>query len=82
MGLDLDWLQWPAMLLTLAAAWLVGSTRKGRRTAGFWTFLASNALWITWGWQDNALALVVLQVGLAALNLRGAFKNTPEHEHA
>ena len=82
MGVDWDVLQWPAMVLTLAAAWLVGSTRKARRTVGFWVFLASNALWIAWGWHDHALALVVLQVGLAALNLRGAFKNTPEHEHA
>ena len=75
--MSFDWglLQWPAMVLTLLAAWLVGSTRKGRRTAGFWIFLASNALWIAWGWHDHALALVVLQLGLAALNLRGAFKN-------
>lgn len=82
MEFDPDLLQWPAMVLTLAAAWLVGSTRKRRRTAGFWLFLASNALWIAWGWHDHAIALVVLQLGLAALNLRGAFKNTPEHDHA
>lgn len=82
MEFDPDWLQWPAMVLTLAAAWLVGSTRKRRRTAGFWLFLASNALWIAWGWHDHALALVVLQLGLAVLNLRGAFKNSPEHDHA
>jgi hypothetical protein len=82
MGFDWDVLQWPAMVLTLLAAWLVGSTRKSRRTAGFWVFLVSNALWIAWGWHDHALALVVLQVGLAALNLRGAFKNTPEQGHA
>ena len=48
MGFDWDVLQWPAMVLTLAAAWLVGSTRKARRTVGFWVFLASNALWIAW----------------------------------
>jgi hypothetical protein len=70
-----DLVQWPAMAATLASTWLVGSTSKGRRMFGFYTFLASNALWITWGWHDHAWALVALQVGLAALNIRGASKN-------
>ena len=70
--------QWPAMATTLASTWLVGSTHKGRRMVGFYTFLASNALWIVWGWHDGAWALVALQVGLAALNVRGANKNDPE----
>jgi hypothetical protein len=42
---------------------------------GFWTFLASNALWIAWAIPAKAWALIVLQVGLAALNVRGVFKN-------
>jgi hypothetical protein len=67
--------QWPAMLATLASTWLVGSTNKGRRMVGFHTFLVSNVLWIVWGWHDGAWALVALQVGLAALNVRGASKN-------
>jgi hypothetical protein len=75
---DLDWLQWPAMLVTIVAAWLVGSTSRRRRTVAFWTFLASNALWIAWGWQAGAWALVALQVALAAINVRGARKNDPE----
>lgn len=70
----LDSLQWPAMLATVLAAWLVGSDREGRRGAGFWVFLASNALWILWGLHDGALALIALQLALAALNVRGAFK--------
>ena len=41
----LDFLQWPAMLMTLLAAWLVASHSAGRRNAGFWLFLTSNALW-------------------------------------
>ena len=76
--MDLDWLQWPAMVVTVAAAWLVGSTSRRRRTVGFWTFLASNALWIVWGWSDHAFALVALQVCLAAMNIRGARKNDPD----
>lgn len=70
----LDAMQWPAMLATVAAAWLVGSELEGRRNAGFWVFLASNALWILWGLHDGAMALIALQLALAALNIRGVFK--------
>jgi hypothetical protein len=78
----LDWLQWPAMLVTVLAAWLVASNSKRRRNIGFWTFLASNALWIAWGSQAHAIALVVLQLALAAMNIRGAFKTDPEMSRA
>lgn len=70
-----DLVQWPAMAVTVLAAWLVASTSKRRRNIGFWTFLASNALWIAWGLHDRAYALVVLQVSLAALNVRGVRNN-------
>ncbi|MDB5883427.1 MAG: hypothetical protein JWP43_3305 [Ramlibacter sp.] len=73
----LDWLQWPAMLATVLAAWLVASNRKNRRNEGFWVFLASNVLWVLWGLHDGALALIVLQVSLAALNIRGVSKTDP-----
>ena len=63
------------MLVTVVAAWLVGSQSKLRRQIGFWAFLASNVLWVIWGWSSAAWALVVLQVALAALNIRGARKN-------
>lgn len=72
--MDLHLLQWPAMVVTLIASWLVGSTRESRRNIGFWVFLLSNALWIVWGWHAAAVGLVVLQVGLAAMNIRGMFK--------
>ena len=74
----LDLLQWPAMAVTVLAAWLVAAQSKHRRTIGFWVFLASNVLWIAWGWHDGAYALIVLQLSLAALNIRGVFKNDPE----
>jgi len=70
-----DLLQWPAMLTTVAAAWLVASRSAKRRAAGFWCFLASNALWVLWGWHDHAYALVGLQFCLAAMNIRGVYKN-------
>jgi hypothetical protein len=72
---SIDSLQWPAMLVTVVAAWLIASQSKRRREAGFWVFLLSNALWIVWGWHSRAYALVVLQVALAVLNVRGARKN-------
>ena len=77
MDLLLDLLQWPAMLVTVLASWLVASTHKGRRNAGFWLFLLSNVLWVAWGWQANAQALIGLQFCLAALNIRGARKTEP-----
>jgi hypothetical protein len=71
-------LQWPAMVVTITASWLVASSRPGRRNLGFWLFLASNALWVAWGWHVGAVALIVLQVGLAAMNIRGARKTEPD----
>ena len=79
----MDWLgalQWPAMALTVVASWLVGSTRPGRRCAGFWVFLASNAAWSVWGWHTQAWALVVLQACLALLNVRGMRKAEPAQD--
>jgi hypothetical protein len=73
----LDHVQWPAMVVTVLAAWLVASQAKQRRQAGFWCFLLSNVLWVVWGWHDGASALIVLQFALAALNVRGAYKNDP-----
>ena len=70
----LDLVQWPAFAASLAAAYLVGATDKGRRNAGFWVFLVSNALWIVWGLHQSAWALHALQLCLAALNIRGLFK--------
>ncbi len=52
-----------------------GVTRHGQAACGFWVFLLSNVLWIAWGWHDGAYALIALQLGLAALNVRGVLKN-------
>ena len=71
----LDLLQWPAMVVTVAAAWLIASRSAHKRAAGFWCFLASNVLWVAWGLHDRAYALVALQFFLAALNARGVWKN-------
>lgn len=73
----IDALQWPAMVVTVLAAWLVASQRKFKRNWGFWIFLLSNLLWIGWGLHDGAYALIILQVCLALLNIRGTIKNRP-----
>ncbi|TMH31880.1 MAG: hypothetical protein E6H63_03365 [Betaproteobacteria bacterium] len=57
-----DLVQWPAMLATVAAAWLVASRGSRRR-------------WVLWGLHDHAYALVGLQFCLAAINIRGVYKN-------
>jgi hypothetical protein len=74
----LELLQWPAMATTIVAAWLVAAQNKRAREVGFWIFLGSNVLWVIWAFYDGAYALIVLQVALAALNIRGAVKNEPE----
>ncbi len=68
-------LQWPAMATNVIAAWLIASTQKIRRQFGFWCFLAGNLLWGFWGWHEQAWAIVVLQIFLAGLNIRGVNKN-------
>ena len=77
----LDHLQWPAMVASVVAGWLVASQSKVRRQHGFWWFLGSNVLWVAWGWHAGAWALIVLQFALATLNVRGLHKNEPAFDH-
>ena len=71
----LGWLQWPAMAVTILAAWLVASKSDRRRAWGFWLYLFSNVLWVAWGVTAAAYALIVLQLFLAATNIRGVRRN-------
>ena len=71
----LDLMQWPALIVTVIAAWLVASSRKSRREIGFWFFMLSNVLWVLWGIHTDAFALIALQVFLAVSNCRGLIKN-------
>lgn len=72
---NLDFIQWPAMAITVGAAWLVASSQKSRRHWGFCLFMASNVLWIVWDIHADAMALIALQLCLAAMNIRGALKS-------
>jgi hypothetical protein len=71
----LDLVQWPAMAITVTAAWFVASTDKSRRHVGFWLYLVSNVLWVIWGVHTKAYALITLQFLLAAMNIRGERKS-------
>jgi len=62
------------MASSILAAWLVASSHEQKRGWGFWIFLLSNVLWVIWGVHDQAYALIVLQIGLAAMNIRGVKK--------
>ena len=53
-----DAIQWLAMVVTVIAAWMVGSQKKFKRNWGFWLFLLSNVLWIIWGLHDHAYAVL------------------------
>ncbi len=74
LGAAMNALQWPAMVATVLASWLVASSQPSRRNVGFWVFIGSNVLWIAWGIYSAAPALVTLQLCLAAMNIRGARK--------
>jgi hypothetical protein len=76
----IDFLQWPAMAVTLGAAFLVGARHARRRVFGFYTFILSNVLWIVWGLHDEAWALITLQLGLCAMNVRAIVRNHKEAE--
>jgi len=73
--INLDLMQWPAMVITVAAAWYVASSHERKRHLGFWLFITSNILWVIWGVYAHAWALITLQVCLAAMNIRGAKKS-------
>ncbi|HEY7887828.1 MAG TPA: hypothetical protein VIC29_06335 [Steroidobacteraceae bacterium] len=71
----LDLMQWPAMVVTVIASWFVASGRSRRRKIGFWVFLLSNVLWVVWGAHAHAYGLIVLQLCLALMNIRGEMRN-------
>ena len=68
-------LEWPAMAISLAAAWWMGSRKAQKRVVAFVMLIVGNLMWIAWGWGAQAWALMALNVGLMALNVRGIVKN-------
>ena len=74
----LAYLEWPAMAITLAAAWWMASTKPQKRIVAFGMLIVGNLMWIGWGWGDEAWALIALNAGLLALNIRAIMKNEEE----
>lgn len=68
-------LEWPAMAISLAAAWWMGSRRARERVVAFALLIMGNLMWIAWGWGERAWGLIALNLGLMALNVRGIVKN-------
>ena len=64
------------MLVTITAAWFVASSQKHRRQIGFWLYLVSNLLWVVWAVHARAYALIILQLCLAVMNIRGEKRNS------
>lgn len=75
----LNWVQWPAMAVTVLSTWLVASQSAHKRSAAFWLFILSNILWVTWGLYAHAYALIALQGFLLVMNVRGVRKNRRTH---
>lgn len=48
---------------------------------GFVCFSVCNVLWVIWGFYADAYALIVLQVCLFLMNLRGLKKNSKGEEN-
>ena len=53
----------------------MGSKKPGKRITAFVMLCVGNLLWIAWGWGEGAYALIALNIGLLALNIRGIIKN-------
>lgn len=66
------------MAISLAATWWMGSRKADKRVFAFSLLIVGNLMWIAWGWGDGAWALVALNAGLLALNVRGIVKNEGE----
>ena len=63
------------MSISLAAAWWLGSKNPKKRIWAFCLLIIGNLMWIGWGWGESAFALIALNLGLMALNVRGIRKN-------
>ncbi len=66
------------MAVSLAAAWWLGSKKPQKRIQSFALLILGNVMWIAWGSGEGAWALIALNVGLMALNVRAIMKNENE----
>jgi len=60
-------IDWLAMLLTLAAIYLLGNKSR----SGFSTMICGNLCWAAVGVFTSSIAMVVANLAFAAMNVRG-----------
>jgi len=70
-----DFLQWPALVLSIVGAYYVASDNARHRLVGFWLFLLSNFAWAFWGIGAMAWAVVISQVLFMFTSCRGIIIN-------
>lgn len=78
----LDYLQWPALVVTVLASWMVSVRHNSERKTGFYLFLLSNFLWGIWGLYVQAYALIALQICLSITNIHGIKSNKVKTPHS
>lgn len=71
----IDFMQWPALILSIAGAWCVGGSTSRQRLVGFWLFLLSNIAWGLWGFGAGAWAVVISQLVFTITSIRGIRSN-------
>jgi len=62
------------MAITVLAAWFMGSGRAKRRVIAFCCFTAGNVMWVVWGKSHDAYGLIILEIIMAMMNMRGLKK--------
>jgi hypothetical protein len=69
-GTLLKGLQWSAAALTIYGAWHLSAPARPI-SVGFAFFLAANAVWISYAWLTGQSGLLVQQVVLTFISLKG-----------
>lgn len=78
----MDLLQWIACVFALAGSYLVGNDGRTHRLWGFGLFLLSNLLWMWWGTQSSAWALVTMQAAFCLTSARGVVRNRADAQRS
>jgi hypothetical protein len=53
----------------------MATAKKKKAPKGGRSKASASQVWIVWGWHTGAYALMVLQICLAAMNIRGERRN-------
>lgn len=70
-------LEWSAALLTIGGAWLLASA-SAHAARGWLLFLAANVLWIAFALQAGLTGLLVQQLVLTCISLKGIYNGLVE----